>query len=134
MEPIAAVVAGPEPEIAAKNIEARIATIDSPPVMPPTQASANLTRRCEIPPPFMSEPARTKKGIASSGAESTAENIRCASTIVGVSFAQIIVSAERPIETAIGAVSSRQMKSVPNIISMTIPSQSFPAGLSPFRS
>ena len=41
--PTAAVVAAPEPEIAAKNMEASTATTQSPPLTNPSRESANWT-------------------------------------------------------------------------------------------
>ena len=49
-DPMADTVAGPEPEMAAKNMQAITVTMASPPVMAPTRASASTTRRREIPP------------------------------------------------------------------------------------
>src|SRR5699024_12729321 len=47
--PIAATVAGPEPEIAAKNMLVRIAAIANPPVYLPTNTLATSNNRDEIP-------------------------------------------------------------------------------------
>ena len=49
-DPIADTVAGPEPEIAAKNIHAVTVTIASPPITAPTIAFARVTSLFEIPP------------------------------------------------------------------------------------
>ncbi|MPN25185.1 hypothetical protein SDC9_172592 [bioreactor metagenome] len=91
-EPIAETVAGPEPEIAAKNMQASTVTIARPPVMKPTRLSARLTRRREMPPLHISAPARMKKGIASSGKESSPVTDFCASISIGISEVSHIAS------------------------------------------
>ena len=48
--PMAAVVAAPEPEMAAKNSEVTMATMASPPVMLPTMVLEKSTSRREMPP------------------------------------------------------------------------------------
>jgi hypothetical protein len=71
MLPIAAAVAGDDPDIAAKNMEARMETIASPPVMAPTIEYANLTNLLEMPPLVIMFPARIKNGMAITGKELT---------------------------------------------------------------
>tara|TARA_E500000318_G_scaffold95458_1_gene95260 strand:- start:847 stop:1092 length:246 start_codon:yes stop_codon:yes gene_type:complete len=71
IEPIAAVVAAPDPEMAAKNSEVTMATIAKPPVILPTRVLEKSTRRRDIPPLCIKEPARMKKGIAINGKEFT---------------------------------------------------------------
>ena len=61
---MAATVAGPEPEMAAKNMHATTVTSARPPYLRPRKASAMLSRRREIPPVAISSPASTKKGTA----------------------------------------------------------------------
>ncbi len=65
--PTAAVVAGPEPEIAPKNTQASAVEIARPPGIGPTIFSAICTSRFEIPAASISAPARTKQGSAMSG-------------------------------------------------------------------
>ena len=55
-----------EPEIAPKNVEARMFTSDSPPRRKPTNTPAKATSRRAMPPSAMMAPASTKKGMASS--------------------------------------------------------------------
>ena len=62
--PIATTVAGPEPEIAAKNIQAHTVTIASPPAFLPKRELKQSTRRREIPPLPINSPAKQKSGIA----------------------------------------------------------------------
>ena len=76
MEPMATTVAGAEPEIAAKNMQAMIAMIPRPPWMWPTKAVAKSIRRLEMPPRSINAPATIKSGMASRGNESQPENIR----------------------------------------------------------
>ncbi len=84
-EPIAETVAGPEPEMAAKNMQARTVTMARPPMMNPTRLSARATSRLEIPPLHMSAPARMKNGIANRGKESSPVKDFCAIRTSGMS-------------------------------------------------
>ena len=65
MAPIAAVVAGAEPEMAEKTSAASTVTIASPPVRWRTSVPAKSTSRCDRPPAVISSPASMKSGIAS---------------------------------------------------------------------
>ncbi len=69
--PTAAVVAGPEPEMAPKNTQASTVAMPSPPVTGPASASAMSTSRREMPAASISAPASTKAGSAMSGKEPT---------------------------------------------------------------
>ena len=69
--PTAAVVAGPDPEMAEKNMEANTLTMPSPPRTLPMTASATPTSLREIPPDSMTVPARKNIGTATSGKEFT---------------------------------------------------------------
>ena len=69
--PTAAVVAGPEPEMAEKNMDASMVTIPRPPRMPPIMASATSTSRRESPPRSITIPARKNMGTAMRGKELT---------------------------------------------------------------
>ncbi len=64
--PMAAAVAVPEPEIAAKTMQARITTMPNPPVLFPTSVSANPISLFAIPPVAISSPAIIKNETASS--------------------------------------------------------------------
>ncbi len=68
--PIAAAVAGPEPEIAANSILATIAAVPSPPAEFPVNASAMSTSFFASPPLDIKVPTSMKNGIAISGNES----------------------------------------------------------------
>ena len=73
--PMAATVAGPEPEIAAKNIHVSTAAMASPPGSQPSIALQKFIRRLEIPPVSIRLPATMKSGTARSVKESVAVNI-----------------------------------------------------------
>ena len=60
MAPMAAVVAMPEPDSAAKNAQEITATIARPPRTQPTRLEAKSTIRLEIPPASIRAPARIK--------------------------------------------------------------------------
>ena len=87
MPPMAATVAGPDPEIAAKNMQVRIATMPNPPVRLPSRESQKLISRLEMPPPSIRLPEIMNRGIASRGKESVEVNIRCTTTSSGVLLA-----------------------------------------------
>ena len=69
--PTAAVVAGPEPEIAPKNRQAKTVAAEMPPVKGPAKLSATLTKRRDMPADSISAPARMKAGKAIRGKEPT---------------------------------------------------------------
>ena len=50
MVPMAETVAGPEPDMAAKNMHATVVTMPSPPVIFPTMTSARSRSLREMPP------------------------------------------------------------------------------------
>lgn len=60
-----------EPEMAAKNIQASVVTIPSPPVIHPSSVSQKLTIRLATPPLLIRFPASMKNGMAIRGKEST---------------------------------------------------------------
>ena len=64
---MAATVAGPEPLMAAKNMQVAMLARAMPPARPPTSSSARDSRRRERPPAPMNTPAAMKKGIAMMG-------------------------------------------------------------------
>ena len=65
--PTAAVVAGPGPDMAPENMQARTVAQEIPPVMGPAKDSARFTSRLETPAASMSAPARIKAGSAVGG-------------------------------------------------------------------
>jgi len=78
MAPMAAAVAGLDPEIAAKMAQAAIVTTARPPGRCPTQVRRQAMRYLEMPPWDMTTPANTNEGIASSGGDKSAANMRWA--------------------------------------------------------
>ena len=78
MAPMAAVVATEEPDSAAKNMHATMATIDRPPRTDPVIAFANAMSRVAIPPCCMTAPASMKKKIARREYCSLPSSIFCA--------------------------------------------------------
>ena len=84
--PIAAVVAGPDPERAAKNVHPSTATSPRLPVKLPIRAWAMATIRTAKPPRSISEPAKTNSGTVSSGNGSTPVYIAWASATNGMSM------------------------------------------------
>ncbi len=62
--PTATTVAGDDPETAAKKVQAKTEAIASPPLICPTQATANLINLLATPPVDMIVPPKMKNGIA----------------------------------------------------------------------
>ena len=106
MAPMAATVAGPEPETAAKNMHATTAAMPSPPGKSPATASERSVSFLEIPPLLMSVPARMKNGSASSVKESAVTIIFWATRIIARSMPPGIQREKTilltPMETAMG--------------------------------
>lgn len=65
IDPMAAVAAEDEPEIAPKSAQVTMVTAPSPPLSLLTSAFTKLSRRSDIPPSAMMVPAITKSGSAS---------------------------------------------------------------------
>ena len=125
--PIAATVAGPEPEIAPKNAQHIEVTIANPPVKWPMQASAKSTSRFVIPPLDINAPPAIKNGIAISGKESQAVNIFWHRKEIGcVPYRRKYMMIDIPIETPIGTVKNSKMKNVINQTRGPIYTSSFP--------
>ncbi len=72
--PTAAVVAGPEPEMAPKNIQANTVAAEMPPVTGPAKLSASLTSLFEMPEASIREPASINAGRAIKGKDPTELN------------------------------------------------------------
>jgi hypothetical protein len=66
IEPVPARSAVDEPIMPPKNIEVTTLTCARPPRRGPTRARANSNRRAEMPPAFITPPASTNSGSASS--------------------------------------------------------------------
>ena len=65
IEPMAAMAAEDEPEIAPNSAQVTMVTAPRPPLSRPTSAFTKLSRRSDIPPSAMMVPAITKSGSAS---------------------------------------------------------------------
>src|SRR5699024_3177997 len=93
-----------DPEMPPKIMLVTTLTAESPPFMGPTSAKAKSTRRRVMPPAFMIAPARTNKGIASSGKERRPASIRCEARASGTSVNKPRPRSEAsPIAIAIGS-------------------------------
>ena len=79
--PTAAVVAGPDPEIAPKNIHANTVAAPIPPVTGPAKLSANTTNRFDMPAASIKAPANTNAGSAIKGNDPTEVKATCTSFI-----------------------------------------------------
>lgn len=101
MPPIAATVAGAEPESAPKNAQANTATIAMPPGIQPTNLSKNLISLLLIPPLDISAPASTNNGIASSENDPLEANIACATAFKSFVLYMAKDSKEEPIKAVI---------------------------------
>jgi hypothetical protein len=115
-EPIAATVAGPDPEMAEKNIQATIVTIASPPNTKPINASAKFKRRFDIPPSPINNPAKIKKGIAINGKESKDVNAFCTYVKNGIlSLKKTITNnVDKPIDIPIGTLKKIKVNKTAN--------------------
>ena len=115
IEPIAATVAGDDPEIAAKNIDASTVTSASPPESAPTILFAKAISLLEIPPFSMRLPAIIKKGMAIRGKESIEAKSFCPTTMSGTeSLTTIETMAARQRLAAIGTLQITRRMKTPN--------------------
>jgi hypothetical protein len=73
--PIAATVAGAEPEIAAKKVDANTVTWAKLAFIDPTKESTNTINRLDNPPVNIKSPAKINSGTASKGYEFIAVTI-----------------------------------------------------------
>ncbi|BAQ11630.1 hypothetical protein OXB_3161 [Bacillus sp. OxB-1] len=102
MVPIAATVAGEEPERAAKKKQATIVTSAKPPVKGFIKEFAKVINRLESPPVSIKEPAKMKNGIAIRGKESSAVKALCVRNNAGMSEIISATVTAIPIAIAIG--------------------------------
>jgi hypothetical protein len=121
IDPIAAVVAAPEPDMAAKNMQATIDTSPRPPDIHPIRVLAKLISLLDIPPLSIRLPASIKNGTAMKGNESVAVISLCGTTSSGTSLESNNVMLEaRPSAKAIGIFSMKNIIKLPNNISATL--------------
>src|SRR5699024_4725536 len=129
-EPIAATVAGPEPEIAAKNILANTVTIAKPPAIKPINTVAKFKSLFEIPPWLIKTPDKIKKGIAIKGKLSSDEKAFWIITLGEELVAKTIVTKEAtPKDKAIGTPINMRRNIVPKSKAIVILSPPFHKGL-----
>ena len=105
IEPSAETSATAEPEISAKNIDAPIDTIASPPRMKPSIAEAKAISRREMPEAFMIAPARMNSGIAMQrevGRAVVEDDRQVRAAIATPCDVTIATTATMPSDTAIG--------------------------------
>jgi hypothetical protein len=112
-EPIAETVAGPDPDIAAKNMQANIVTKANPPVIQPTKLSAKLTNLLDIPQLYIKLPAKIKKGIAKRGKLSKVAKAFCITPIIGrLEVSNIVIIVANPKPTPIGILREIEIMSI----------------------
>lgn len=114
--PRAATVAGPDPEIAAKNTEVITATIAKPLFLCPTNFSAKLINLSDMPAFSMTFPASIKKGIANSVNLPIDAWICIGNMDKGMPPANIAAKLDSPKDIAIGTFKNNNMIKVPNNI------------------
>ncbi len=103
VEPIAETSATVEPEIPEKMYSATTTAMERPPRIHPTRTWASRTRRTAMPPVSIREPARMKRGMASSTNESTPSKICFTTTVSGYCpLHQSPTKPETPITKATG--------------------------------
>jgi hypothetical protein len=119
--PTAAVVAAPEPDIAAKNMDANTETADNPPLILPIHASAKATSIFDISPLASKSPAKIKKGIATKENESDEANKRCTTIKRFTSPAISTTTPATATEKAMGTPNARHPKNVKSSILPIIP-------------
>jgi len=119
--PIAAVVAGHEPDMAANIMEAPTDTIANPPVIREKKIFTNWTSFFDRPPAVMRFPARIKKGIAISGKELIPVNMVWATITRGVCMPITMARTEaNPRLTPIGTPSASSIKKLTNKIEVVL--------------
>ena len=116
---MAAAVAGPEPDMAAKNMDATMAAIPNPPGMVPVSISATSTSFFAMPPLSIRLPTSIKNGIAISENESMLVTVDCASICVILLPAlktENVATQLNPRLTAMGTVPKRHTNNTPSIV------------------
>jgi|GEM_PF-5814558 len=112
--PTAAVVAGPDPEMAPKKTQDRVVEIARPPGVGPTMFSATCTRRLDTPAASMSEPARTNAGNAMSGKAVSEAKARSIIRLRSMSSTMKQAMVATPRATMIGLPIRSSTKKMPN--------------------
>jgi hypothetical protein len=113
-EPMAETVAGPDPEMAAKNMQETTVTMASPPTMKFTRLSAKPTRRFEMPPYPIRDPASMKKGMARRGKESSPVKQVCAIIVRGIGLVRArVMAVDRPRAIPMGMLNANERANRP---------------------
>ncbi len=121
--PTAAVVAGPEPEMAPKKTQDSVVEMARPPGVGPTMFSATFTSRLETPAASMSDPARTKAGSAMSGKAVSEAKARSIIRLRSMSSTMKQVMVATPSATMIGLPMSSSTKKIANSIKPMLPGE-----------
>jgi hypothetical protein len=106
-------VAAPDPEMAAMNIEARVATMARPPRTRPMVASAMERMRSEMPPRARMSPARMKNGTATRAYELLPSKKVCGTICRGIPLMTKMMSAASPTARPTGTPRSKRTKKLP---------------------
>jgi hypothetical protein len=112
--PIAATVAGPDPEIAEKKQQLITVTIAKPPLICPTNRLTKSMSLLVMPAFSMANPARIKKGIASMVNFDVAEKMITGTIEKGTCANTIVAILEMPSATDIGTFNKRRDRKSPN--------------------
>src|SRR5699024_399145 len=113
--PTAATVAGPDPEITAKNIEVITAAMAKPPVNLPTNTLAKSNNLLEIPPFPIISPAKIKNGIAIKAKLSVEVTNPWDKKVIDIfDEYRAVARPASPSAIPIGTVSAMNRKKVPN--------------------
>src|SRR5699024_3956031 len=113
--PIAATVAGPDPDIAEKNIQVIMAAIANPPVNLPTNTLAKSNNLVEIPPFPIISPARIKKGTAIKAKLSVDVTNPCVKKVIEIlGEYNAVINPANPRAIPMGTVKIKKRKKLPN--------------------
>ena len=112
--PTAAVVAGPEPEMAPKNTQDSVVEMARPPGVGPTMFSATWTSRLDTPAASISDPASTNAGNAMSGKAVSEAKARSIIRLRSMSSTMKQAMVATPRATMIGLPMSSSTKKMPN--------------------
>ena len=132
MEPTAATVAVPEPDIAAKKRATTIITYPRPPYTEPINILATFINRFDIPPSSIAVPARTNRGMVSSVNFSTVDCKIDGIDVMGNPAVSRVKALERPRAMAMGTFSTIKAARVTKRITVLVISPHSPFPFQPF--
>jgi hypothetical protein len=116
IEPKAATVAGPDPDIAPQKTATKTDIIPKPPGMGPIRSFANFTMPFETPVFSIMSPVIMKKGIARRMFFPIPAYIISAYISTGIFAINIVAIVDKPRETAMGTLKTRRQKNRHNTI------------------